>query len=101
MPWISQPDYQLAIAKTEEAIARCEQAITRQLILIETLTADGREANRIRELRRIAEEHVAELYVSLSRSSARPSPCPSDRSIKELSIVGAGSRIVAQAGVAS
>ena len=58
------PDHVLlqAVAKVDQAIGTSEQAITRQLLLIETLAADGRDANRARELLRVAEEHLAALH---------------------------------------
>ena len=46
------------VAKAEEAIGRSELAITRQSLVIETLTANGQDTSRARELRRIAEEHL-------------------------------------------
>jgi hypothetical protein len=51
------------IARTEEAIGRSEQAITRQLILIATLTTNRQAANDAWELLRVTEEHLAELHV--------------------------------------
>ena len=51
-----------AVAKVEQAIGTSEQAITRQLLLIETLAADGRDASPARELLRVAKEHLAELH---------------------------------------
>ena len=62
MPSTSQLDYS-AVAKLEEAIGRSEQAITRQLWLIEAVTERGQDAHRARELVRVAEEHLAELYL--------------------------------------
>jgi hypothetical protein len=63
VPAISQRVHRLEfIARTEEAIGTSEQAITRQLLLIETLAADGRDANPARELLRVAKEHLAELH---------------------------------------
>ena len=57
-----QLDY-LMTAKVEEAIGRSEQAITRQLLLIEALTERGQDAHRARELVRVAEEHLTDLYL--------------------------------------
>jgi hypothetical protein len=61
----SLPDHirlQEAVAKVEQAIGTSEQAITRQLLLIETLAADGRDTNPARQLLRMAEEYLAALY---------------------------------------
>ena len=62
MPSIPDHTLQKALAKVEQAIGTSEQAITRQLLLIETLAADGRDANPARELLRVAKEHLAELH---------------------------------------
>jgi hypothetical protein len=62
MPSIPDHTSQKALAKVEQAIGTSEQAITRQLLLIETLAADGRDANPARELLRVAKEHLAELH---------------------------------------
>jgi hypothetical protein len=62
MPSIPGHASQKALAKVEQAIGTSEQAITRQLLLIETLAADGRDANPARELLRVAKEHLAELH---------------------------------------
>ena len=63
MPAMPQHVFRLEmIAKAEEAIGRSEQAITRQLLLIETLVANGQDASRTRELMRVAQEHLAELH---------------------------------------
>ena len=62
---LSLPDHvllQKAVAKVEQAIGTSEQAITRQLLLIETLVANGQDASRTRELMRVAQEHLAELH---------------------------------------
>ena len=64
MPAISQRVHRLEfIARTEEAIGRSEQAITRQLILIATLTTNRQAANDAWELLRVTEKHLAELHV--------------------------------------
>jgi hypothetical protein len=67
----SIPDHELglvqAIAAAEEAIGRCEQAVTRQLRLIEALPAGSRGADRARELLRVAEEHLAERHATRRR----------------------------------
>jgi hypothetical protein len=56
-----------AVANVEQAIGTSEQAITRQLLLIETLAADGRDDVRARELLRVAEEHLADLHATRRR----------------------------------
>ena len=62
MPFIPGHVRLEAVAKVEQAIGTSELALTRQLLLIETLTANGQDTSRARELLRVAEEHLAELH---------------------------------------
>ena len=67
MPSIPDHDLLQAVAAAEEAIGRGEQAITRQLRLLEALPAASQGADRARELLRVAEEHLAELHATRRR----------------------------------
>jgi hypothetical protein len=64
VPSIPDHDLILAVAAAEEAIGWCEQAVTRQLRLIEALPAGSQGADRARELLRVAEEHLAERHAT-------------------------------------
>jgi hypothetical protein len=67
VPSIPDPDLIPAVAAAEEATGRCEQAVTRQLRLIEALPAGSQGADRARELLRVAEEHLAERHATRRR----------------------------------